>query len=109
MPSTFDATDPLRLKLNSETARLHWHELLRHFAAGLVVLVDDALDLIEVAVAFTNDDSSAVQQWLQAGQVAKASDAQAAAWLEADARMWTVVVRPWILVQMRKPGDGGMT
>lgn len=105
MPSTFDPTDPLRVKLNAETARLHWHELLRHFASGLVVLVHDGLDLIEVAVAFTNDDKRAVEQWLQAGQVAKASDAQAAAWLESDARMWTVVVRPWILVQMQKPGS----
>lgn len=105
MPSTFDPTDPLRVKLNAETARLHWHELLRYFAAGLVVLVDDGLDLIEVAVAFTNDDKHAVEQWMLAGHVAKASDAQAAAWLEADARMWTVVVRPWIMVQVRKPGD----
>ena len=105
MSSTFDPTDPLRVKLNSETARLHWHELLRHFASGLVVLVDDRLDLIEVAVAFTNDDKSRVQQWLLDGQVAKASDVQAAAWLETDACMWTVVVRPWILVQMRKLGS----
>ena len=103
MPSTFDPTDPLRAKLNSETARLAWHELLRHFAAGLVVLVDDALDLIEVAVAFTNDDRRAVEAWMLEGRVAKASDAQAAAWLDADASMWTVVVRPWILVQLKKP------
>ncbi len=105
MPSTFDPTDPLRVKLNTETARLHWHELLRHFAAGIVVRVDDGLDLIEVAVAFTNDDKPSVEQWMLAGQVAKASDAQAAAWLEGDARMWTVVVRPWILVQAQKPGS----
>ena len=103
MPTTFDPTDPLRAKLNGETARLHWHELLRHFAAGLVVVVDDALDLIEVAVAFTNDDRRAVEAWMQEGRVAKASDAQAAAWLGADAVMWTVVVRPWILVQSKKP------
>ncbi|MBC7513551.1 MAG: DUF2288 domain-containing protein [Herminiimonas sp.] len=105
MPLTFDPTDPLRVKLNAETARLHWHELLRHFAAGLVVLIDDGLDLIEVAVAFTNDDKLSVEKWMLAGQVAKASDSQAAAWLENDARMWTVVVRPWILVQVRRPGD----
>ena len=105
MSSTFGPTDPLRVKLNGETARLHWHELLRHFAAGLVVLVGEGLDLIEVAVAFTNDDKQSVEKWMLAGQVAKASDAQAAAWLGSDARMWTVVVRPWILVQLQKPGD----
>lgn len=108
MATTFDSTDPLRVKLNGETARLRWHELSRYFAAGLVVQVDDALDLIEVAVAFTNDDSRSVGQWIGAGQVAKASDAQAAAWLEGDTLMWSVVVRPWILVQVEKPDRCGL-
>ena len=96
-------TDPLRLKLNRETARMHWHELLRHFASGLVVVVDDALDLIEVAVAFTEDDKTRVEKWMAARQVAKATDAQAEAWLSQNAQLWTVVVRPWILVQKQKP------
>ena len=96
-------TDPLRLKLNQETGRMRWEELQRFFAAGLVVLVADSLDLIEVAVAFTNDDKNTVQAWLAQGTVAKASDEQAAAWLEKDAQLWAVVVRPWILVQQEKP------
>ncbi len=97
------ATDPLRLKLNRETARMHWHELLRYFASGLVVVVDDALDLIEVAVAFSEDDKTSVERWLTTQQVAKATDAQAEAWLAQDPQLWTVVVRPWILVQREKP------
>lgn len=100
------ADDPLRLKLNRETARLHWHELLRHFATGSVVVVDDRLDLIEVAVAFSNDDKAQVAAWMSAAQVAKATDAQAAQWLEAEAQLWTTVVRPWILVQLKKPEQG---
>lgn len=96
-------TDPLRLKLNRETARIHWHELQRHFAAGLVVVVDDALDLIEVAVAFTEDDKASVERWLTAQQVAKATDVLAAQWLALNPQFWTVVVRPWILVQREKP------
>ncbi len=96
-------TDPLRLKLNSETARIHWNELLRYFASGLVVVVDDALDLIDVAVAFTEDDKVSVAHWLTAQRVSKATDAQAEAWLEHNPQLWTVVVRPWILVQREKP------
>ena len=99
-------TDPLRLKLNRETARLHWHELLRHFAAGSVVVVDDRLDLIEVAVAFSKDDKAQVAVWMSTAQVARASDAQAAQWLAAEAQLWTTVVRPWILVQLKKPEQG---
>jgi hypothetical protein len=103
MSTQLPITDPLRLKLNQETARMRWEELQRFFAAGLVILVADSLDLIEVAVAFTNDDKDTVQAWLAQGTVAKASDDQAAMWLARDAQLWAVVVRPWILVQQEKP------
>lgn len=103
MTDALSPSDSLRLKLNRETARMPWQELLRYFASGLVVVVDDHLDLIEVAVAFTNDDTATVAAWMHAAQIAKATDAQAAEWLQADAQLWTVVVRPWILVQRQKP------
>ena len=103
MPHSSLPTDPLHLKLNQETARLHWAELQRFFAAGLVVVIDDTLDLIDVAVAFTNDEKVLVQQWIGTGKVAKASDADAESWLTNNAQLWTVVVRPWILVQQNKP------
>ncbi|WP_156491762.1 DUF2288 family protein, partial [Oleiphilus sp. HI0123] len=31
--------------------------------------------------------------------VAQVSDDQALAWYEADAELWTLVIKPWILVQ----------
>ncbi|MDB5761089.1 MAG: hypothetical protein JWQ21_84 [Herminiimonas sp.] len=79
-----------------------WKELLRHFAAGTVIAVSDELDLVDVAVRISNDDKTSVAQWMSDNRVAKVSDAQAATWLEADAALWTVVVRPWVLVQQRK-------
>lgn len=103
MTLTNDSADEVRLKLNRETARTHWQELLRYFASGLVVVVDNALDLIDVAVAFTSDDRVSVEKWMADGRVAKATDAQAATWLEHDQQLWAVVVRPWILVQRDKP------
>ncbi len=94
--------DVLREKLNRETSTMEWTELLRHFAAGTVVAVSDALDLVEVAVRFTKDDKQAVMQWMEARHIEKVSDAQAQAWLDAEAVLWTVVVRPWVLVQLKK-------
>lgn len=79
-----------------------WKELLRHFAGGTVIAVSDKLDLINVAASISQDDKASVEKWLSDGLVAKVSDAQAAAWLESDAALWTVVVRPWVLVQLRK-------
>lgn len=98
-------TELLRAKLNQETAPMPWQELLRYFAAGSVIAVSDDLDLVEVAVRISNDDKPAVAQWMAEGRVAKVSDAQAKAWLAADAAPWTVVVKPWVLVQERKASD----
>ncbi|MNJ87840.1 hypothetical protein D3C87_53750 [compost metagenome] len=92
----------LHAKLNMETSQIAWQELLRYFAGGLVIVVADELDLVDVAARFAIDDKAAVERWLNAGQLAKVSDAQASIWLEADALLWTVVARPWVLVQEKK-------
>jgi len=97
-----DSYDMLYAKLNQETARLPWRELLRHFASGSVIVVSDGMDLIEVAARMATDDAKAMAAWLENGSVARATDDQAQAWLAADLDMWTVVVKPWVLVQQRK-------
>jgi hypothetical protein len=94
--------DLLRAKLNLETSQMPWKELLRYFAAGTVIAVSNDLDLVDVAARISNDDKASVAQWMTENRVAKVSDTQATAWLEADVVLWTVVVRPWILVQQEK-------
>jgi len=92
----------LRQKVNRETARLPWTELMRHFASGNVVWVADELDLVEVAVRIAHDDKASIGQWMAAGQIAKVSDVQAQGWLETEAELWASVVSPFILVQQQK-------
>src|SRR5689334_19681857 len=92
----------LRAKLNLETSRLPWAELERFFAAGMVIHVSADLDLVEVATAVANDDKQAVLQWMSQQKLAKVSDVQAQSWLDDGAALWTVVVKPWILVQPEK-------
>ena len=97
----------LYAKLNNETAKIPWPELLRHFAGGNIIVVSDGMDLIEVAARLAVDDKDAVARWLNEGSIARATDAQAQAWLNADVSMWTVVVKPWVLVQQHKTVDKG--
>jgi hypothetical protein len=92
----------LRQKVNRETARLPWSELMRHFASGNVVWIADELDLVDVAVRIAHDDKASVGQWMAAGQIAKVSDLQAQEWLETEASLWACVVSPFILVQQQK-------
>ncbi|CDG82806.1 DUF2288 domain-containing protein [Janthinobacterium agaricidamnosum] len=92
----------LRAKVNSETARLPWSELEKHFAQGNVVFVADELDLVDVAVRISHDDKASIVQWMADGKVMKVSDQQALHWQAADASLWAVVVSPFILVQQEK-------
>jgi hypothetical protein len=101
MTDAHSQDESLRARLNGETARFAWKELQRFFAAGTVIAVHDELDLIEVALQIANDNKEAVAQWMRAGRLGQVSDAQAQSWLQADAALWTVVVKPWVLVQQR--------
>jgi hypothetical protein len=92
----------LRDKVNRETARLPWTELLKHFAQGNVVWVADSLDLVDVAVRISHDDKASIGNWMEAGLLAKVDDQQAQRWLETNAQLWASVVSPFILVQQEK-------
>lgn len=89
----------LRAKVNMETSRIEWKELQRFFASGVAVKVSPALDLVEVALQFHEDNKTQVEDWLAAAMMGKVADQQAAAWLAADVEVWAVVVSPWVLVQ----------
>lgn len=91
----------LRAKLNLETAQISWRELQRFFAMGAAIAVSPELDLVEVAFHFTQDNASQVERWLADGKIEPVSDCQAQEWFDADALLWSVVVKPWVLVQSR--------
>lgn len=86
-------------KVNLETAQIAWTELQRFFASGVAVFVSAELDLVEVAHQFAADNKIQVEQWLQNQHIALVSDQQALQWLEDNAQVWAVVVKPWVLVQ----------
>ncbi len=88
-----------RKKINQETSQILWAELQRFFASGLAIHVDRELDLVDVAWRFAQDDKHQVESWLKQNKVGPVTDNQAKQWLEEDAHVWAVVVKPWILVQ----------
>jgi hypothetical protein len=97
-PEGFDQV-PLKHKLNLETARAPWRELQTFFASGMVLNVKSGLDLLLVGEQLAADNAPLVKEWLDSGSVAQVSDEQALAWFESDAELWTLVIKPWILVQ----------
>lgn len=91
--------DEIKTKLLGETARCPFSELQRFFAQGSLLRVELGVDLMDVGVALALDDTEKFQQWMAAEQVTPLEDGVAASWMEDDTELWTMVVRPWILVQ----------
>lgn len=89
----------LRAKITGETARIAWQDLQRFYAAGSVIEVDHAVDLIDVAYAFATDAKEQVAHWLSAAQIRKVEPAVAQHWYDTHQELWAVVVSPWVLVQ----------
>ncbi len=94
-----DDADIQRNRLNQETARIPWQDLQRFFARGAVIWVSGERDLIEAALRIARDDAQGVANEISNGNIAPVTDEQARHWLETDASLWAVVVKPWILVQ----------
>lgn len=101
MTSNPEKDDVLYAKINMETARIPWKELERFFAAGRIILVDDSIDMIQVATLMASDDAKAISDMLDKKQIERVTDEQAQIWFDSDASLWAVVIRPWILVQQR--------
>ena len=103
-----EPVDPtvLRAKINGETGQIAWTGLQRFFAQGRVIVVARELDLVETAAMVAGDHAEQVAAWTSDGRIGKVSDEQARFWLESDALLWTVVVKPWVLVQETDPPDG---
>lgn len=85
----------------AQTARIPFAELQRFFAAGRLVAVAPALDLVQVAVELAEDNRAQFEAWLAEGAVYGVSDARAAEWLAQEVSLWAVVAEPWVLVQRR--------
>lgn len=92
---------PLQTRLNLQTARISWPELERFFARGRVLNVAVDIDLIEVAVALTEDNVDQFSLWTQSGQVQHLNDTTAKQWVADDSDLWAVVIAPWVIAQKR--------
>ena len=88
-----------KAKIVGETAKAPWKELERFYAQGILILVDNSLDLIETSFAISSDNAELVKQWMDSSMLKRKFDKQAIEWEKNNADVWTVVIRPWILVQ----------
>jgi hypothetical protein len=88
-----------KAKIVGETAKAPWKELERFYAQGVLILVDHTLDLVEVGYTLSIDNADQIKQWMDDGLLKRNFDQQAIKWEKENAEVWTVVIRPWVLIQ----------
>lgn len=104
--SRSDADNPrnsqtIRDELMDECGVIEWGELARHFARGVVINVSQRIDLIDVGVIIALDDVVKVEELLQKGLIARASDDDAREWSVGNTKFTCIVAAPWVLVQVQ--------
>ena len=99
----YNLTDPdpssEKALILAETSTVPWHELQKLFASGVVLSVDKSLDLINVAYQMKCDDKVAIETLLQNELLFHVTNDQAKHWYAENTLLWSVVVKPWVLVQ----------
>jgi len=99
-----DRNDPEQLAayFNAETAQIGWPELERFYAQGVVLHVNNSVDLVQVAVKLAQDDTEQFSAWMADGLVGRLCDEVAARFHTDQTVVWAVVAAPWVLVQESK-------
>ena len=87
--------------LNLQTAQISWQEIERFFAAGQLIYVDNELDLVHVAVNIVHDNKSRIEALMEQEKIHPVTDQQASSWQAENTALWAVVVKPWVLVQVK--------
>jgi len=89
----------IREKIESEMAPLAWVDLQRAFAQGITLFVKPELNLVDVAVEVAENNTCAVETWMERQQITLVSDEQAREWFESNTSLMTAIIKPWVLIQ----------
>lgn len=90
----------LRAELAEMVDQAEWEWLMPHAQRDAVVIVDPALDLLDVGVAIASDNVTAVQHWISEQQISKPSPEQISDWsTDRTRRFNALIVQPYVLVQ----------
>jgi hypothetical protein len=89
----------LEEELRSQIATVPFVELEPHVVRQAVVVIDDGLDLVQVAMLFAKDSKDEVSRLLNEELIAKATLADSQRWRYEKRFFNMIIVQPFVLVQ----------
>ena len=91
----------IKAQLLEELADTDWSSLIPHAQRDALILVNPSLDLIEVGLAFANDNVPLVQRWISEQLICKPSAEELSAWNSQPTKKFsTLIVQPFVLVSI---------
>ena len=91
---------PSREELALAVDEAEWGWLKAHLEREGLIIVALSLDIVEVGLALTIDDTAAIREWVEAKQLTKPSLEQITTWdRQRDKRFLSLIVTPFVLIQ----------
>lgn len=91
-----------KAKILAQTALIDWPALEKFYAQGKIILVDQSVNLVDVAYHLTLNNDDVIEQLISAELLTREFNPQAKRWHETQQQVWCVVIKPWVLVQATK-------
>lgn len=88
-----------REELLQECAPIAYKEIEQFFARGMLVLVSNDTDIIDVALIVQANDSEQLEELIGLGKVIRVNDEHAIKWSRQNTLFMATTVVPWLLVQ----------
>ena len=89
----------IREHFQKEIGPVRWKDLELFFARGMLIEVNQNLDLLDAAVAAALNDAEKIQSWMEAGLIQKLQDDAALEFSQDNGVLVGVVSPPWVFVQ----------
>jgi hypothetical protein len=89
-------------QLAQDMADIEWSDLIPHCQRDAVIVVDEALNLIEAGVAIAQDNVAQVQVWVEEQLLQKPTEKQLSLWNQSPSqRFSTLIVQPYVLISSK--------
>ena len=92
----------LAAKFSEDLAEITWSDIKPHAQRDAVIVVDRALNMIDVGVAIASDRADQVQHWIDEALVQKPSSEQLSIWNAEPTLIFdALIVQPYVLIMAK--------
>ena len=93
---------PSREELTLLLDEADWGCLRAHLARGGLIFINSSLDLIDVAINITCDNTDIIEKWITDDKIGKPTEDQINSWDDDKQKLFAMlIVSPYVLIQER--------